>query len=287
MTKYLTWIKKRNVSAERIQPLFAILVRQARLQQPMTYGQAAEELGVHHRGIDKIAWYLGLTLDALGKTRDWRATPPPQLQALIVNKFTRIPGDGIDGFMSHSWKKAKTIDRKRAILKAVYVELAQYKYWSDVGDAIGAEDAQADLSDLVDAAKNATKRGGEGPEHKALKEHVAANPALLGLSARHPAGGTEHPLASGDRVDVVFKHKRKVLAVEVKPAGSSDGDMARGVFQCVKYRHVLQAQSGLAKKPFTVDTRLVLGKAAPARVKALAASLDVTIIDTIRVPTAG
>lgn len=287
MPKYLTWIEKGNVSAERIRPLFAILVRQARLQQPMTYGEVAEELGVHHRGIDKIAWYLGLTLDALGKTRDWRATPPPQLQALIVNKFTRIPGNGIDGFMSDSWKKARTIDRKRAILKAVHVELAQYKYWTDVADAIGADEAPADLSDLVDAAKNAQKRGGEGPEHKALKEYVAANPALLGLVVGHPVGKTEHPLASGDRVDVVFKHRRKVLAVEVKPAGASDGDMARGVFQCVKYRHVLAAQSGLAKKPYAVDTRLILGKVAPAKIKALAVSLGVTIIDTIRVPTAG
>jgi len=285
MPKYLSWIEKGNVSAERVLPLFAILVRQAGLQQPMTYGEVADELGVHHRGIDKIAWYLGLTLDALGKTRDWRSCPPPQLQALIVNKTTRIPGDGIDGFMSDSWKKAKTIDRKRAILKAVFVELAQYKYWIDVADAIGADGAPADLSDLVDAATNAKKRGGEGPEHKALKEHIAANPVLVGLSAGHPAGRTERPLASGDRVDVVFRHKRKVLAVEVKPAGASDGDMARGVFQCIKYRHVLEAQSGLAKKPYAVDTVLVIGKLAPAKIKVLAASLGVTIVDTIRAPS--
>lgn len=286
MPKYMTWIDKGNVSAERVLPLFAILVRQARLQQTMTYGDVAEELGVHHRGVDKIAWYLGLTLNALGKTRDWRSSPPPQLQALIVNKVTRIPGHGIDGFMWDSWKRAKTIDRKRAILKAVLVELAQYPYWADVAEALGADEVPADLSDLsdlVDAAKNAKKRGGEGPEHKALKKHVAANPALLGLSAAHPPGKTERPLASGDRVDVVFRHKRSVLAVEVKPASATDGDMARGVFQCIKYRHVLEAQSGLAKKPYAVDTRLVLGRSAPAGIKVLAASLGVAIIDTIRV----
>jgi hypothetical protein len=82
-------------------------------------------------------------------------------------------------------------------------------------------------------------QGGEGEEHRALKERIAANPSEVmgedGLSLfkiEFPFGCT------GDRIDVVLRDKdRKFVAVEVEV--ECDPNHLAGALQCMKYRAML------------------------------------------------
>ncbi len=52
----------------------------------------------------------------------------------------------------------------------------------------------------------------------------------------------EHILPSGDRLDVYFECiDGSRVAVEVKPSISDDSDITRGIFQCIKYKAILEA----------------------------------------------
>ena len=82
--------------------------------------------------------------------------------------------------------------------------------------------------------------GGEGAEHLALKEYVASHPNVV--SAKE-SGLTEHIILSGDRVDIWFPESQ--IAVEIKPETSSDSDILRGLFQCVKYKATLDAEAAI------------------------------------------
>lgn len=57
---------------------------------------------------------------------------------------------------------------------------------------------------------------------------------------------------SGDEVDVFFERGQRADLVEVKSIRSSEPDLVRGVYQCVKYRAVFTAQ----RLGTTPDTRV-------------------------------
>ena len=91
-------------------------------------------------------------------------------------------------------------------------------------------------------------RGGEGPNHKALRLRVMEEPSLVRRGLRPEDTATEVELLSGDRVDVVLAAKDGTVAIEVKSRDSDRNDLERGVYQCVKYRAVLAAQD-IRRKP--------------------------------------
>ena len=275
------YLDGKGASPPRVPLLLPILMRQARLGTPITYGDAAAELGLHHRTIHPTAGVIGYTLKLVAQARGWKRRPPPPLQSLIVNDITRVPGGGVDGFMSTAYQAAETTEKKRAVLKAVYAHIKAYPHWDEVFTLVGLDATPAPADDLVEKAIAARGRGGEGKEHKALKEYVAANPSVIGLPAALAQGRCEFPLASGDRVDVVFEGRRLKTAVEVKSSISSVGDIARGLFQCLKYRVVLEKQAELSRVPFGVDVLLVVGKAFPTELIALRNSLEVEVVDKV------
>jgi hypothetical protein len=139
--------------------------------------------------------------------------------------------------------------------------------------------ADADLAPII--AKAARGGGGEGPDHLALKNYVCANPHLVGLKIGDPAGESEYGLPSGDCVDVVFAQKRRIHAVEVKPAGSGSDDIARGLFQCVKYRAVLLARAAYEHDNRSITVCLALGGALPSKLVPLRNSLGVAVFESI------
>lgn len=81
--------------------------------------------------------------------------------------------------------------------------------------------------------------GGEGEEHRDLKERIAANPSEVlsedGLSLFE----VEFPFkCTGDRIDVVLRDKdKKFVAVEVEV--ECDRNHLAGALQCMKYRAML------------------------------------------------
>lgn len=277
MTNYREWLDRGTKSAKRMPQLLPILIRQARLERPITYGDVAKELGFHHRGTHHVAGHIGHTLNAIASTRGWKSRPPPPLQALVVNDITRLPGSGIKVFMSAAYRDARSAKKKRAVLKAVYADLAAYEHWDEVCELLEIPLAPSSLEDAVEKARRSRGRGGEGPEHLALKEYVAAHPEVVGLPKGGEKGHQEYPIASGDRIDVVFERRALRLAIEVKPASAGEGDKLRGVFQCLKYRVILKAESVLSDQPLRVKAMLVLGGDVPLKVMELANRLGVDV----------
>lgn len=73
-----------------------------------------------------------------------------------------------------------------------------------------------------------------------MKQFIASHPESLNeqISGK---GVCEHILLSGDRLDVFFPKSNVV--VEVKPKSAPDADILRGLFQCVKYKAILEAEA--------------------------------------------
>ena len=71
---------------------------------------------------------------------------------------------------------------------------------------------------------------------------MAAHPHKIGLRKSFGKGEPESRLLSGDSVDVLFTDDNDFAAVEVKSCRSNDEDFRRGIYQCVKYRKVKEAE---------------------------------------------
>jgi len=90
-------------------------------------------------------------------------------------------------------------------------------------------------------------------------------------------GRTEERLASFDEMDVWFMMPGEQLAVEVKSIISNEPDIRRGIFQCVKYRAVLEAQATENKVESRIRVRLVSETRFSAKLQRLAQLLDVEL----------
>lgn len=98
--------------------------------------------------------------------------------------------------------------------------------------------------------------GGESPQHLALKLHVRDNPDCLGLGLTRK-GKEEYVLPSLDGIDVLFRTAKRTYAVEVKPRNCGEAEHRRGLYQCVKYRALLEAEALDGGKPLPSTAVLV------------------------------
>lgn len=99
---------------------------------------------------------------------------------------------------------------------------------------------------------------------------MSRNPKQFGAPKGCKTGVIEKLLRSLDEIDVWFVSSGEQLAVEVKSRRSTDPDLERGIFQCVKYRALLQAENTAKKiverelpaelnrhaKSFQIDVRI-------------------------------
>ena len=97
------------------------------------------------------------------------------------------------------------------------------------------------LDDELEEAKYG-RGGGESEQHKKFKAFISKNPSVLRLSADLANGQQEYSLPSADTVDVLFTDKDLKIGVEVKSSISNTADILRGLFQCVKYKHLIEAE---------------------------------------------
>ncbi|MEZ5631573.1 MAG: hypothetical protein R3F09_12830 [Burkholderiaceae bacterium] len=253
-----------------------LLVRQAEAKNTITYSDLASELEMPNpRNLNYVLGSVGRTIEGL--SRKWKAKVPP-IQCVVVNGTTGLPGEGIGWFLVKKNNYASLPpDKKRAVVKAELAGVFGYPYWSEVLEEVGL---QRQTGIAVQALPN-FGGGGEGPEHKRLKTYVAANPAIIGLSEKAPHGRMEECLLSGDALDVSFQDRRLWVAAEVKSHISSELDIQRGLFQCVKYRAVMEAQAQAAGAEFDVRSVLVLGCALPTKLKPLKNMLGIEVIESI------
>jgi hypothetical protein len=82
--------------------------------------------------------------------------------------------------------------------------------------------------------------GGEGEEHRKLKEYIRSHPEAIGLSSVK-SGELEHTFISGDVVDILFEHRDgSYSVVEIETT-----DPLPGCYQAIKYRALQCAEMRL------------------------------------------
>jgi RecB family endonuclease NucS len=94
--------------------------------------------------------------------------------------------------------------------------------------------------------------GGEGKDHRNLKEHLAKHPDELGLmDITHRE--VEYGFISGDSADLVYWHKNGgITVIEIETNNPHPG-----AYQLIKYRALLCAEDGLSLHSHTVHPILV------------------------------
>ncbi len=264
---------------ERARRALPLLVRQAVARAPVYYSALAEELGMPNPR--NLNYVLGSIGEALGGLSGRWGERIPAIQCLVINKRTGLPGEGFWWFLTgeEDFKKLPLAVQQELVWQELY-RVFEYTKWPVVLEALGLS---VDYGDLLDQAQR-FRGGGEGEQHRRLKEYVAAHPAVLNLPADAGGGVVEYPLPSGDFLDVLFKHGDDWSAAEVKPANSDAPDIVRGMFQCVKYRAVMEAYQATQNLPLSARAVLVLEGVLPTELTLMRDILGVEVVEGVRVP---
>ncbi len=264
---------------QRARSALPLLVRQATASTPIIYEDLAHELEMPNpRNLNYVLGSIGQTL--LNLSEHWGVEVPP-IQCLVVNKNTRLPGEGIGWFITDlSHYKKLSNKQRRQVVDAELQKIYAFDKWSKVLSTLSLEPAQSDFKKLNKKASQ-FRGGGEGAEHKKLKKFVANNPKQFGLPASIAPGENEHSLPSGDSLDVFFSHRKEHIGIEVKSHISDSADIARGLYQCVKYQAVLEARQAADAQPQNVRTILVLGGELPPELLPLKNVLGIEVFEKV------
>lgn len=262
-----------------------ILVRQAWAGRPIYYGDIARELGMTNpRNMNYVLGSVGRSLELL--SADWQVQIPP-LQVLVVNVGSDLPGEGFAEFTDdpEAFKKAPLFQRRRTI-ESLAARVRAYPRWRDVLQALGASLPPAPNLDVLIPAAERHRLGGQGESqaHREFKLFVSRNPDLVEVKDIVRAADIEHSLPSSDTIDVLFTTKTTLVAVEVKSALSSEPDILRGIFQCVKYRALLDAVVAVEQRELVTTALLAMEGAFPESLRTIASTLGVTVFDNLRAP---
>jgi hypothetical protein len=279
---------------ERARAALPLLVRQATQAHGATifYSDLAAELGMsNERNLNYVLSYIGNALESL--SRDWKEKIPP-IQCLVINKRDRLPGEGIGWFITKKEDFRKLPRREqRRLVELELQKVFAYRKWLSVLATFRLTLATVDYSRVLSKTRSSGATGesrvasfgagGESPGHRKLKNFIASHPEAVGLPATLSPGDTEKPLQSGDSLDVFFRHGHDWIAVEVKSALSSEADIVRGMFQCVKYRAVLEAQQAVDGFPQSARAILVLEAKLPPQFQAMKNILGIELVDDIKI----
>lgn len=260
--------------------MIPILVRwaQATWDKPHYYSDLTAAVGHKTNQIGRVMGSIQSILDELKKKS--KRGYIPTLNSLVVSKKDGLPSDGFD-FVVSNYSKLSIESKKGEVRKLNYD--AHVFDWSWVLKELNLKPATITTEETIESIKKGVYgTGGEGEEHKALKEYIANHPESIGVR-KVTYTETEHSLLSGDSLDVYFECKKKQhFAIEVKPATSSEADILRGVFQCVKYKAVMDAMRVVDNDNYENNTLLVLAGDMPDFVKQVANDLNVRFIESFK-----
>jgi hypothetical protein len=251
----------------------------------VTYGTVAKLLEERLRIPRIFPIHIGRVAGDLMDQIESIENDAPPINALIA-RSNGIPGKGFGGYYNRLWRgygepywENLSHNRRLDVIGDVRAAVRRYPKWI----AVYRNLYNTDPATTPRAKRFAEKDGkppetarpkGESIEHRKLKKWAAENPKALGLP-NTMEGTIELGVLSGDRIDVVFSDGKDFVAVEVKSVHSGEDDWQRGIYQCVKYRAVLEAQ----QKPVVSAVRAILLTEEPvsADLKERARDLGITL----------
>lgn len=270
-----------SATDNKIKLIIPILIKWAResWDSPHYYADLAKSIGSNPQSVG--AW-LGLIWSHVIHPRFPYA---PSLNALVCNQITHLPSDGLD-YVFPNYSKSSWEEQKTFVAKA---NLAAHEYdWNPVLRELGLKPLDIlpytelrDYNNRMFLGKRHKKsdKGGESLFHKRLKEYIQEHPDKVGIIGEIKFSDIEHTVLSQDRIDVLIATKNTSYAIEVKSEISNDDDIVRGVFQAVKYKAVLEAQSKINGDTTDVKSILVLSRDLPELAAKMAKILDVTVLE--------
>lgn len=274
------WSKK---TACNVLPL---LVAYAQSARPITYGELSRETTrrnwSHYVMPLAYRFVAGAIGYALEETEEEWGEPIPPINALIINEATGLPGKGVDNFLKaylHQGDSNRklTVANRQSIVEEIHKDIYNYTGWDRLLSHYKLKNPpklQAERNKKKGIITYKWSNEGESIEHKELKRFVATHPEIVGLG---PASKSteEFLLPSADRIDVHFSSEGWDIAVEIKSVRSTDDDLRRGIFQCVKYREILRALRRIENEIPQVRSLLVTQRNLPDELVEIASILKV------------
>lgn len=267
-----------EATRENVRLMLPVMIHWAKTgQDNHTYGDLIHAIGKSKfSGIGHALYSVQAVLDELAKRTGRKDIPT--LNSLCKNAKTFLPSEGFE-YVS---PKYKGMNEKE---KSIFVEgldsrAIKYEHWDWVLDKLDLKEYRPITEEDVIAIKNPTLGfGGEGEEHKRLKEYIKNNPSSIGYNDV-TLSETEHLLPSGDRLDVYFELSDGThVVIEVKPSISPESDITRGIFQCIKYYSVMDALRTVECSDYEIEVVLITASELYQRNKRLAEELGVAYIE--------
>ena len=260
-------------SQELVRQIIPILVGWAKHgKTDKTYGDLIHALG--YSRYSGIGEQLGNVEKVLVKLREVTDEDIPTLNALVQKNG--IPSAGFK--FVRSFYNSLTLPEKKSLVAGLNARAVNYTKWNWVLDQFGLQPTKIFTEKELEQL-GTHYGGGEGEEHKALKKYICQHPECLNYKDVVFAE-TEHPLPSGDSLDVYFElSDGKHVAIEVKPSIAPYQDICRGVFQCVKYNAVMDALRKIECKGYEIEVLLVTAGNFSSQNKVLAEELDVKYVE--------
>jgi len=227
---------------QQARQVLPILVRQARAETTIYYSDLADEAGMPNpRNLNYPLGAIGNALEALAKRTKRKKIPV--INCLVVNKTDNLPGEGITWFIDKKDFDKQTKNQKQKTIDRLLANVYAYPDWHWVLDQLGLEPIKMKIKPKKSKGTKRTggRGGGESPQHLRFKNYIAKHPDLFGLPL-NLKGQTEYELPSMDTVDVLFNNGDEKVGIEVKSKISDTPDISRGLFQCVKYKALIEAE---------------------------------------------
>lgn len=265
---------------ENARKAIPFLIHLALTHKQGTYDDLIKHLGYPaFSGVGKLLGWIEEVVLRLGDVMNIKI---PSINALIVNKHG-LPSDGFD-YVYHSYSKMNE-EEKKIFVNGHNRTVFKFPDWDLVLKELGLEPLTIVDPEYIKFLRSFSSSygGGEGEEHKAIKEYILKNPKSVGIK-NVASSEVEYKLASADRIDVCFELKDKDhIAVEVKPSTAPQDDIARGIFQCIKYKALLDAERTLVSGFYQNSTLLVLAGSMSKENKLLASELGINYIENFKI----
>lgn len=255
------------------------LVKQAEARQTIYYSDLAKILEMPNpRNLNYVLGVIGNAMKEVSLSIDIKIPP---IQCIAISKRTNLPGDGISWYIDITDYSTRSPSQQKEFLNAMLAEIYLFPYWREVLNVLGLDPIHIDLQEDLDKATK-IRSGGESESHRKFKEFVSRNPLVLGLKESLPDGILEHVLPSADVIDILFIDQSLKIGVEVKSHISTPEDILRGIFQCVKYKHLIEAKQIIDNELPNSRVILALEGKLPEKYVITKNLLGIEVIDNIQ-----